>query len=112
MTEEEINFNFGKLVGLFEAKGSYCKTGANSSCFALEMFATRKDLVEAIQQIAGGHVIKPPPAAPTRWTWRLYGTEAEDIYERMRPFLSANLVERGDRKLSETKTAKEKPLHH
>lgn len=92
------DLQFGWVAGFFEAKGSFCRTG-RKGIFALEAFSRHKEQIEMLADITGGHVIPPPPSAPTRWAWRLYGAEARDLYSRLRPHLSDQNVIRGDRKL-------------
>jgi len=86
------------LIGYFQAKGSFCRTGDGR--FALEAFSIDPDALDIVQQIAGGMVMTPPPAAPTRWTWRLYGPAAKELWEELKPFLSPRLQARGEEKLA------------
>lgn len=91
----------GWVAGFFEAKGSYCKAGDKNDNFALEAFASRPDALEQLKFLVGGNVMAPPPAAPSRWTWRLYGEAARDLFWQLKPYLSEPIVARGEAKLAE-----------
>lgn len=83
---------------IFEKHGSFCRTG-NGTTFALEAFSSKRDLLEDLVDEWGGSIVKPPPAAPSRWTWRLYGKAARELYQTLRPLISEAKRERGDKKL-------------
>jgi hypothetical protein len=95
-------FEWGWVIGFFQAKGSYCRTGSGTT-FALEAFCPHERPLRVLAQLAGGNVYSPPPAAPSRWTWRLYGEAAKCMYTRMRPYITDELALRGDKKLAECK---------
>lgn len=95
MTDLELGF----VTGYFVAKGSFCRTG-QKGIFALEMMSPDGNTLQMIADLAGGNVYKPPPTAPTRWTWRLYGQDARDLYDQMRPLLRLSQQERGDEMLA------------
>lgn len=88
------------LVELFEAKGSFCRTGSGAT-FALEAFSSEQEKLRPLLEAWGGHIYSPPPAAPSRWTWRLYGKKALERYEWLRPQISEAKRTRGDRKRAE-----------
>lgn len=89
-----------EIIMLFQRYGSYCRTGAGYT-FALEAFARTKETLQPFVDKVGGNIYPPPPAAPTRWTWRLYGDKAEKMYAELREHLSVDKRERGDNKLTE-----------
>jgi hypothetical protein len=92
MTEEEA-------IAFFERHGSFCRTG-NGTTFALEAFKNNPEPLQELVAIWGGSVVKPPPAAPNRYTWRLYGKRARALWSSLRLQVSEAKRERGDRKLS------------
>ena len=96
MTEEEA-------IAFFERHGSFCRTG-NGTTFALEAFKTDPAPLHELVAIWGGSVVKPPPAAPRRWTWRLYGKKARNLWSTLRLQVSEPKRIRGDRKLSHCAT--------
>lgn len=96
------DYQLGWVVGFFEGKGSFCKVG-RGGIFALEVFTTRQESIRQLQEFVGGQVITPPPAAPTRWTWRLNGKAAEALWETLRVRLGPELATRGDAKLEATR---------
>lgn len=92
MSQEEFSW----VLGYFQGKGSYCLAPK----FALEVFTVDPEPLDTLVKLAGGHIYPPPPASPRRWTWRLYGKEALDLYKLLCPAISNRLRERGDKKLA------------
>lgn len=91
-------------VQLFEKHGSFCRTG-NGKTFALEAFHRDPDVLELLKVEWGGSIVKPPPAAPSRWTWRLYGKKAHALYDLLRLEISEVKRMRGDRKREHCRAA-------
>jgi hypothetical protein len=86
-------------VEFFEAHGSFCRTG-NGTTFAVEAFHRDPEQLRILQEAWGGHIYPPPPAAPSRWTWRVYGAAARELWAVLRPQVSEAKRARGDRKLA------------
>lgn len=84
---------------IFEAHGSFCRTGSGT-VFALEAFSADRSKLTPLQEAWGGSIYEPPPAAPSRLTWRLYGKRAEALWSELREQVSEAKRIRGDRKLS------------
>lgn len=91
--------NETEAIVFFQKHGSFCRTG-NGRTFALEAFKTDPEPLHGLVSVWGGSVVKPPPAAPTRWTWRLYGKKAEALWTTLRLQVDETKRARGDRKLS------------
>jgi hypothetical protein len=91
-TEEALDF--------FEKHGSFCRCG-DGRTFALEAFKSNVEPLRELVTLWGGAVYKPPPAAPYRYTWRLYGAKAISLWLTViRESMPPTKVTRGDTKLS------------